>query len=196
MHRVTADAPARQPDAGWQFRGLTLYAEVQTDESILNQVFPVSAGPLHRGSLVSMQTPAEISRPSPSYLLTLALGCIGLPSLGIGLGGALIGRHGGDPFSAMDVDGMVMFLLGFGVLFATRLIFWPVAPADLRTAVRTVVSLLFVFCVPLSLLGLVLALGLPETLAHRSLAIYFSVLALLCQPVALTWLLRYRHEGL
>ena len=139
---------------------------------------------------------SDATRPSPGYLLTLALGCVGLPFMGIGLGGALIGRAGGDPIRAMDVDGIVMFLLAFAIGFAMRLIFWPPAPPRLRSIVRLMISAILVLGMALSILGLALAWNLPATLRHASAPIYFSTLAVLCQPVAALWLTRYRQEGL
>ena len=139
---------------------------------------------------------ASAIRPSPGYLFTLAIGCVGLPFIGIGLGGALIGRAGGDPIRAMDVDGMVMFILAFAVGFAMRLIFWPPAPPSLRQIVRLLISVVLAAEIPLALLGLALAWQLPPGTRHAVLPLYFSVLAVLCQPVAALWLARYRREGL
>ncbi len=134
-------------------------------------------------------------RPSPWYLLTLSLGCAGLTFLGIGLGGALIGQAGGDPVDALSVDGVMMFLVGFAILFASRLIFWPQASASIRGIVRFAIVAIFILGVLGSLAGLVLSWQLPATLKNASAPFYFSVLALICQAGSLLWITRYRREG-
>ncbi len=143
-----------------------------------------------------MTRPAAFSQPSPAYLYALSAACIGLPFLGLGLGGALIARAGGDPMRALDVDGMVMFLLAFAILFATRLLFWPPAPPALRAAVRAAVSAIFAAGVVAVLIGLALSFQLPPATPHASLPLYFSILAVLFQPGAILWLMRYRQDGI
>lgn len=135
-------------------------------------------------------------RPSPGYLYTLSAACIGLSFIGLGLGGALIGRAGGNPLDAFDVDGMVTFLLAFAVAFATRLLFWPPVPPTLRACVRLVVTAIFVIEIPLTLLGLVLALCLPPATPYPLFPFSFSIITLLFQPGAVWWIMRYRQEGL
>ena len=135
-------------------------------------------------------------KPSSGYGFSLCAGAVGLPFMGIGLGGALIGQSGGDPVRAFDVDGMVMFLLAFAIGFAVRLIFWPPAPASLRWFVRSFVSAAFVLGGLAALAGLVFSLQLPAAVPHKIVPVCFSILALLCQPGSLIWLTRYRKEGL
>lgn len=136
------------------------------------------------------------TRQSIGYLMTLASACAGLPFLGLGLGGALIGFTGGDPVDAFDVDGIVMFMLAFAVGFAMRLLFWPPAPALLRSTVRWSMTILFIAACIASLIGLALSIRLPATVVHRAVPIAFSCWALACQPGALVWLVRYRRDGL
>lgn len=97
---------------------------------------------------MSNPTSSASTQPSSAYIFALSAGATGLPFLGIGLGGSLIGRAGGDPVRAFDVDGMVMFLLAFAIGFAIRLIFWPPAPPSLRSAVRTIVTIIFAIGIP------------------------------------------------
>ena len=136
------------------------------------------------------------ARPSPGYLYALSAACIGLSFMGLGLGGALLGRAGADPIGAFDVDGMVAFLLAFAIIFATRLLFWPHAPSALRSGVRIAVTAIFVLAGLLALTGLVLALSLPPTTPHASFPVYVSILAVLFQAGAVWWIMRYRNEGL
>ena len=143
-----------------------------------------------------MISPFTAAKPSSAYLYTLSAACIGLPFLGLGLGGALIARAGGDPMRALDVDGMVMFLLAFAILFATRLLFWPPAPPALRATVRAVVSAIFAVGIVAALASVVLSLQLPPATPHASFPVYCSILALLFQPAAILWLARYRQAGL
>ncbi len=110
----------------------------------------------------------KLNQPTSGYGFSLCAGAVGLPFLGIGLGGALIGRAGGDPVRAFDVDGMVMFLLAFAIGFAVRLIFWPPAPPALRSAVRTIVTAIFAVGIPAAIVGLMLSLRLPTSLHHRA----------------------------
>jgi hypothetical protein len=143
-----------------------------------------------------LNTPATFTPPGPGYLFTLAMACVGLPFMGIGLGGALIGSAGGDPMDAMNVDGFVLFILGYVVCFAMRLLFWSRTPPGLRRLVRFLICAIVAAEIPLALLGLVLAWRLPPTLHDADLAIWFSILAVLCQPLSVLWLARYRRDGL
>jgi hypothetical protein len=145
---------------------------------------------------MSMSGGTPSVRPSAGYLATLALGCAGLTFLGIGLGGGLIARAGGDSFDALNNDGIVMFLLGFAILFASRLIFWPPAPPVIRQTVRSAIAMIFLLGIIACAISLALAWHLPPWIKHSSMPLYFSVLAAPCQIPAFLWLARYRHEGL
>lgn len=153
------------------------------------------AGALHGRLQVTGRSEAT-TQPSPSYLYTLSAACVGLPCIGVGLGGALIARAGGDPISAFDFDGTAMFLLMFAIVFAVRLLFWPPVPSILRACVRLAVTAILVIEVPLAVLGLVLALTLPPTMSTIFVPIYFSCFAVLFQIGTVWWLMRYRQEGL
>ncbi len=121
---------------------------------------------------------------------------MGLPLMGLGLGGVVIGRAGGDPDEALNAYAFPLFALGFAVLFSMRLIFWqPVTPI-FRRLVRLIISMILAANIPLSLLSLVLASQLPSTVQHTDMPIGASILAVLCQPLSALWLFRYRQEGL
>ena len=134
-------------------------------------------------------------RPSFGYLLSLAAALVGLVCMSTGLGGALIGRSGGDPIDALNSYTIVTFVGMYGLAFAMRLIFWRSAPAALRRAVRLLLIVVFVAAMPLSVTGLILSISMQATM-HHGIAIYFSVIAVACQVGSLIWLFRYRHEGL
>jgi hypothetical protein len=144
--------------------------------------------------MVAGNTPS--THPSAGYLFTLAMGCAGLTFMAVGLGGVLIGRGAGDPDQALDVYGLPMFVFGFAILFAMRLIFWPAVPSTLRRFVRLLISTILAANIPLALLGLILAWRLPPAVGHADFPIGASILAALCQPIAALWLVRYRLEGI
>ncbi len=145
---------------------------------------------------MTISTDKSSTRPSAWYLFSLAMGCVGLTFMAVGLGGALIGRGGGNPDDAVNVDGFVMFIFSFVIVFSMRLIFWPPVPPSVRTLVRAAITVIIALGVPLALLGLILAWQLPPATHHTDLPIGSSILAVLCQPLALLWLTRYRQEGL
>lgn len=132
---------------------------------------------------------------STAYALTLTIGCVGLPFLGMGLGGELIVLSGGDPMHAVDVEGMALFILMFAILFSVRLIFWPSTPPKLRALVRVGTTVILTMSFVASVIGAILLVMIPGLSANGGLPILFSLLALSCQPCTLLWLLRYRTES-
>ena len=132
---------------------------------------------------------------SPGYLYSLAAGCVGITFLSWGFFGALLSRHGEDPLRAMDVDGVIAFLLSFAIAFAMRLIFWPAASPGVRQAVRFVITLIFALSVLASVISMVLARTLPATAKSAWFPLWFSTLALFCQIGSVLWIARYRREG-
>ncbi len=144
-----------------------------------------------------MSAPGDLpqTRPSTGYLASMAAALVGLPCLGTALGGVLIGRSGGDPIDALDNYTTVTFLFMFVLAFAMRLIFWPSAPPALRRAVRALLTAIFALSMPLAVFALVQSLTLPQSAKHSFVAVIFSIFALLCQIGSLTWLLRYRRQG-
>lgn len=153
------------------------------------------AGALHGRPRMTGRAEAA-PRASLGYIYTLGAACIGFALFGFGLGGTLIGRTGGNPLNAFNVDIVVMFILGYAILFATRLLFWPPVPPALRACVRLVVTVIFVLEVPIALVGLVLALNLPPSTPYVTFPISFSIFTVLFQIGTVWWLLRYRREGL
>ena len=133
---------------------------------------------------------------TPGYLYSMAAALVGLPCIGTGLGGALIGRARGDPIDAMDSYTVAAFLFMFAVAFAMRLIFWPSAPAGMRRTVRLLITAIFAIEIPLALLAFVEAISLPHSTKHGAIAVTFSVFAVLCQVGSVMWLLMYRPQEL
>ena len=139
---------------------------------------------------------ASSSQPSPGYLLSIGLACVGFACLGISVGGGLIAKAGGDPMRAMDVDGMVTFVSAFAIIFACRLIFFKGVGQQVRHVVRTAITV--VFCVELlaTVFSIWLAASGPPSTQALSLPVWFTTIATLCQIGTLAWLFRYREEGL
>lgn len=160
------------------------------------RIMSMSTNSFYGFPLMSIEQSTQGKLGSKAYAITLSLACVGLPFLGIGLGGELIALSGGDPIDALDVDGMVMFILAFAMSFSARLMFWPPVPAKLRAFVRTTISVVFAISFVASVAGVILIWKIPAALNDKEIPIIFSVLALLCQPCTVLWLLRYRTEGL
>jgi hypothetical protein len=134
--------------------------------------------------------------PSPGYLYTLGFAVLGFPCIAAGMSGALIARNADDPINALGNYTFATFIFMFLLLFAMRLIFWPLAPAPLRSSVRLLLSGLIALSIPLAVVALWLAFSGTQTVHHYFIPVYFSIIALLCQIGSVLWLIRYRHEGL
>ena len=139
---------------------------------------------------------ASSSPPSPGYLLSIAFACVGFDCLGISIGGGLIARAGGDPMRAMDVDGMVTFVLAYAIIFASRLIFFKGVGQPVRDAVRNVITITFCAEIVATVFSIWLAVFGPPSTYALSLPVWFTTVAVLCQIGTLVWLLGYRAEGL
>lgn len=129
---------------------------------------------------------------APGYLFSLVMALVSLPCLGIGLGGLLIQRAGGNPLDAMNGVGFICFAAAFVVLFAMRLIFWPKAPPGLRVAVRTAITLLLCALLTVSIYAVFVAATTPNA---DGTSFYFVVLAAVSQIATIFWLVQYRNVG-
>ena len=128
-------------------------------------------------------------RPSAGYLLSLTVACTAIPSTAIALGAGWNAHHGVDPANAIGGVGAAALVLGYGLLFAMRLIFWPKASQAVQSLVRTIVSVVLAG----SLLATAFALW-SLTRNGGFLVVWFTVLAALCQIGTAVWLIRYRSE--
>ncbi len=131
-------------------------------------------------------------RASPAYTICLSLALVGLPFLATGLGGEFIAMAGGESAHGLDTFGLAMFFVAGVMSYAVRLLFWPPAPAKLRTFVRAATIVILVANFIASAIGLIYVL----MVSHDAIPVIFCVLAILCQPFTILWLLRYRKEGL
>ena len=96
---------------------------------------------------------------------------------------------------AMDVDGVIFFLLAFCVGFSIRLLFWPSAAGGIRTFVRLLITSIFTLEILAAVLAFLLAWQLPFATRNIFLPRIFSVFGIICQSATILWLIRYRKEG-
>lgn len=127
---------------------------------------------------------------SSGYLISLALGCVGIALFGITLDEFL------QPQSA-DVGGaggISSEILAFGILYSIRLIFWSKIPFIMQNLVRTCVTMTMILSVVanFSLLGLTL-FG-PTQRSESIGPLYFTIIGALSQISTIIWLVKYRHE--
>ena len=96
---------------------------------------------------------------------------------------------------AMDVDGIITFLLAFAILFASRLIFWRKAAPRVRETVRRLITASLLAGFVATLLSGWLAFVGRDKVGSVDLPISFTLMAALCQIASVAWLARYRGEG-
>lgn len=135
-----------------------------------------------------------IRKPSTGYVLSLSFGALAISFTGVGLEeGFAAGTHGHATGLLSDA-GTAGIICMFGLLFASRLIFWSKASTELQTLTRTIITCLFTLSILVTLLLVVLCFfGVGPAGSFLGLT-YFTALATICQIATLTWLIRYRFE--
>ncbi|MBB6253245.1 hypothetical protein [Nitrospirillum iridis] len=138
-------------------------------------------------------------RPSPGYLLHLALAAVAITFLAIGLDGALKIRAQADPMEAMDGVGLVGFLFSWLLVFGFRLIFWARVPAQSQNLIRGLLTLVLCAEVIAAVIALLLAMTQPDGdpvggQGREIMVIFSTAFGGLCQIGTAIWPVRCRRK--
>ncbi|MGI4747801.1 MAG: hypothetical protein ACRYGI_17500 [Janthinobacterium lividum] len=127
---------------------------------------------------------------STGYLISLALGCIGIALFGIVLG-ELLQPQSTD---AGGTTGTVGEILAFAVLFSIRLIFWSKISGTIQDVVRKLITLVMLLSViaNVGLLGLTIFGSMQRN--ESTGAFIFTVIGAISQIATVIWLVKYRNE--
>ena len=125
------------------------------------------------------------SEPSKSYGLSLALACVGITFVGIGVQAAGRALAGSDSFGGGSYGATIGALLSFGMLYLERATRWNRVPARLRRAISYAIAAVLVASMIGTFFCLYVAFSHPTS---GELPLVMGLISAFCQVFTLYWL--------
>ena len=127
--------------------------------------------------------------PTKTYGISLALACVGITFVGIGLQSARQTLSGNNPFSGGSYGATIGALLTFGLLYLERATRWQTLPAYLQRVIGHVITLALIASMTGTVFCLYVAITRP---ASPNLPMVMGLVSAVSQVFTLYWLGRER----